>query len=332
MSTDASTEPTVEELAAQEAAAAAETPPADPPADPPTDPPEDKDPPSSDPEPVNEHMAWLEKETGFKFSDRYNTDADAGQGIKHALQLVGQKNEDAAEMRELRDKLSPEQLVKLKSGEAQDPAAPAKESKLPTTHREYQLLIDKATKMEKEGLPGYQDDPEYRRAIAAQQEMSERAFQAPQEVADLKAEVAELKKGLSSQQAGSQAAIEKQQVDEWTARHAGELFQEDGQLTALGALTDSTFKTDPLCDEKSGQTKMDRFEIALRTAKGNLPASGGTKEPGKNATQQPGTRTTPKKSTYEELLKQQPNNPAGQARAFELFNAQCLAEDKAAQD
>jgi len=325
MATDAKPEPTIEELAAQEAAAAVETPPADPPVDPPADPP--SDPPAED-APANEHIAWLEEKTGFKFSDRYDTDDAAGQGVKHAFQLIGQRNEDAAEYRALKEKLSPDQIAKIKAGESLTPTTPLPQAdkNLPTTHREYKDLVEKAARMQQEAIPGFQDDPEYRRAIAAQEVWGERAFQAPEDIAALKAQVEELQKGLVNQQQYAVDTAANQEIEAWRAQHAQELFQDNGKPTALGSLAASILETDPLCGVKSGLSQSDRFEVALRTAKGQLPPSGGTKTPGKNATQQPGARATPKKTTYEELLKQMPDN---EAKALELFNEQCLAEDKA---
>lgn len=324
MATDTASEPTLEELADQEGAQDA---PADPPkeaAKPEEAAEEAVEETTEEAQPSTERLKWLEEATGYRLSERYPDDDAVAEGVANAFKLIGQRSEDAALGRVLKEKLSPEQLERLVSG--QDPAAaPPKEpadddSDLPETYREYELLIERA-----EAAKGDPNSAEFRKAMKAVQAFSKRNFEAVRQFDELKAELAALKEGLTKQQQAFQASSEQQTVQGWMASHQQEFFQADNpsETTVLGRLVANAYENDPLCQEESPDS-LKRWQIAYLVAQAKQPRPGGTRKPSKTAVQTPSTRKSAKKMSLDEMIEQGMSDD----EALALINEQYLAEEQ----
>lgn len=266
--------------------------------------PHDPDPPA-DPAPSTERMKWLEEQIGYRLSERYSSDEAMAEGIKNALELIGQRDEDAQFGRSLRRTLAPDQIERLLRGEI-EPQKPASDSSpdstpdMPASYREYQLLLEK---LKQSNDP---TDPEYRRALAAATAFSRRNFEAVRELDNLKKDLASIKDKLASQEQTFQARTEEQAVDQWLGSHAGEFWQDPAarkKPTALAEQVAHQYEHNPVCKKLPPQG-VDRWEHAYAAAHLALRPIQKTNKPGAGAINQPATRKKVEPVTYEGLIKQ----------------------------
>lgn len=274
-----------------------------------------------------QHLQWLEEATGYKLADRYQSDEALAQGVKHAFQLIGQRDEDASFGRAIRQRLSPEQVERLLA--ADDAAKPPRpddkgdepEDLLPASYQEYELLLEKARNHEDP------NDPVYRRAVRAARALGQRSFETVRQFDEVRRELADVKKAMEDYQGRFQATTEEQRLREWSAAHAGELWQQDDpqRLTAFGEQVAHAYDTDPRCTSKP-EKSLERWDLAYLVARANQPPVRQAREPGRGAMRQTGARKRTKQPSLDEMLQQ----GIDEVKAFEMLNQQYLAEEAGA--
>lgn len=252
---------------------------------------------------VAEHKQWLQEVTGYSF-DRYADDKAAGEAIKNALGMVGQRDEDAVLGRLFREEGAQAVIEHLRGDAtptAEGETAKPEATPLPSTWDGYDLLMKQVDQTKDP------NDPTLQRAVAASRAFNKAAFQTVrQSVPQLEDKVAKLEERLAKQEADSTATAEQNERAQWFAEHRNEFWLKDDpkQLTALGQQVLQAYNAHPDCESLPDES-LQRWRIAHLAALAGRPAPKSTQKPSKQAVRQASTAGKPsKKATPEDLRKQ----------------------------
>ncbi len=230
-----------------------------------------------------------------KFGDNA---AAAFQSLIEGYKLVGQKNEEAALAKKLKERLGEDGVQALLNG--QQPGTPESLEKLP--REVFDALIKAASQ------PGA---PEEVVALAekARAQMYDSQGTVPREVQET---IASLKHEVDSLKTALQEGRQTNAVDTFYASHRAELENPNGELTELGKSFAHEFRTNEECtDLDQGDPK--RYRLAYKFAKFKIPKAKGTRPVKDTAKSEPSTAAPTLDETQMDKIfgEIDPNDPLG---------------------
>jgi hypothetical protein len=241
-------------------------------------------------------IEWIRDELGEDLSGQFNDDRKLLESLLNARKLVGQRDEDAAYGKQLRQALAGKEAVlqEFLAGKQQPQETPPPVNEQPITYEQYQLLqaqiaSGKATPAAREKWERIQE--EFGRKAF------EMAFQNP-----VQAQLEQRIKVLESQLEQRLSQREMQDaVNSWEKQNASALFINGDQasgLTPLGAKADEIYRT-KLAAMPPG---VERAQLALELAQASQPKPNPTRKPPQKAKHQPAIASPPEKTKSQEEL------------------------------
>ena len=250
---------------------------------------------------------WYDQRYGRSYSGQFKTDQEFVDALFEKDKLVGQRNEDAQKLKQLRDRIGEERLESLLVNEPAKPAdsKPAPDANMPRSVDEYLLLQDAAGRPD--ATPATRD-----KYNAAQKALLKRfiAPDAPQQ--DAESISAQIEKVVAERmEKYTQTADERQAEDRtkaaeshWIQENIAKLYVDgDPQrgLTPLGTRVDEIIRTDP--DLRETKSKLAQWRLSLKMAIAERPAPKQPRTPSQKARRQAAVKTgTPKEKTVDELF------------------------------
>jgi hypothetical protein len=223
-------------------------------------------------------------ETGHDWLGKYESKEAAFEGLKNALNLVGQRNEDAQIAKTLRDRLGDEAFERLVAGTPAPTKEADEEQEIPPSVDDM-LLAQQAA--EQEGA-----SPEVRQRAAkmlkAYQERLHRLASQPELVVAEAKIVKDLQARLDALEKTTTESSATAAESAWVGQHQADLYVNGtNDLTPLGKRTQGLLESDP--DVQAVPDRINQLNLALRLARGSLPKPKKTRTVPKGANHQAGT-------------------------------------------
>jgi len=233
---------------------------------------------------------WIRDELGEDLSGQFNDDRKLLESLLNARKLVGQRDEDAAYGKQLRQMLAGREaaLQEFLAGKQKPQEPPSAASEQPLTYEQYMDLQAEAAEANA--------SPEVKTRLAKLQrefgrKVYEMAFHNSVQ-AQLEERVKELESRL--EQRLSQREVQDE-IDSWDKQHAAVLYvngNAENGFTPLGSRFESIYRTE-LADMPHGAK---RANLAMKLALAEQPKPNPTRKPPQKAKHQPAIATPPAKA------------------------------------
>jgi hypothetical protein len=263
---------------------------------------------------------------GEQWAGRYADDTALLQAIPHLARKIGERDDDAAWAK----RFTPEQRSRIEALLVQQPAAPAQPTQQdpePPYQEGWEDLVRSANPprdiVEKLNTHRAWLTRQILRQARNPQETVEKVVQ---KLLDERLKGIEEKTGQLTQSVAERERASR--IQAWQAQHAGELYTEKGEFTAIGREADKLLKTDPDLMALAEVNEIAAYNNAVKIAKATVPAPKGTKPVPKAAIREPAIASgeMQNKSPEEQFLEDMEKNLTPESGPGDYSFANMLAK------